>query len=648
MTNRCCSFSLRAIVQIVVPFFAALLLVAPTVASGQVNSITTVASGLNFPRTLTIDGDNLYFGQINGPVGSLSVVPTTGGRVQDLAAGLSYLDGYGAYRGLNWIGFSATSVLFGWGSYDFYEIDHVNRDGTSRGVLVPPFTGGNAIGLSGPYTYYSSGFCCVSKVPSDGSALPQQILNVRNFLQGPVLDASALYFVDYYTKDLRRLDLSTGVLTTLIGGTPPTQGYFIIDDTYLYFTAGVSIIKLAKQGGAPTVLYTGEVDSLIQDTSTLYFRNKNTIFMIPKVGGTPTPLYTETNLSLIASDGGSLFFTDGGSLFSESISNRAVSILSYPVSMSEAILNSGYLYWTDWSGGAGAGKILRVHVSTCSPPANQQQSSSVLVDYDARYEALANRNPNDYIICFDYSMKGLPSNLLSKTQVQELSLEEIAGSQIDVKFTEYMEKFRTDFYQPSASSGLTVGHGIDLAEFKLGKTQLLKVLSDAVDDAISQGTWPTTAQSAASWTDTIWFYVEASMMGEAAQYVGALDFAAQPGGLVVLRAIETATYTLELGHTISRWNKGAQISFDNLGADIKTFLFDVTFFHGSVPQKLLDDLHVGTWAAAVNDIAPKKLLDDLKSGNFQAAVKDRSPLKAPPDRVWGWVQLIQATCSCKF
>jgi hypothetical protein len=226
-------------------------------------------------------------------------------------------------------------------------------------------------------------------------------------------------------------------------------------------------------------------------------------------------------------------------------------------------------------------------------------------------------------------MTGMPTNLLSQKQTQALLLEPEAASQVDVRFTEYMERFSTKLYQPSAASGLTVGHGIDFKEFKLSQGQLLTVLTNAIDEATVQGMWPTTAQSAAKWVDMIWFFVESSKLGKASKYVNTYDFAAQPGGLIVLQALETATYTFELGHAVSYWDTSALMPFDKLGADLKTLLFDITFKNGSIGSQLLKDLHAGKWTDAANDI--KNL-----------------PQYSPPDRVAGWIQLIGATCTCQL
>ena len=68
------------------------------------------------------------------------------------------------------------------------------------------------------------------------------------FVRSQAVDSSAIYFVDYGTKNVDRFDVSAGTLTPLITGNS-VEGSITIDQQCVYSNPGASIIKVSKQGG---------------------------------------------------------------------------------------------------------------------------------------------------------------------------------------------------------------------------------------------------------------------------------------------------------------------------------------------------------------------------------------------------------------
>lgn len=171
----------------------------------------------------------------------------------------------------------------------------------------------------------------IPSVHSSSSAASVEVIATGlNDISGLRLDDNDLYFVDYGSKDVKKFDLNTSTLSTLIGGNSG-EGGVAIDNNNVYFFLNGTVKKVSKSGGSVTTLISNIAGGGISDDTYLYFVQDNAIKKIPVNGGTISTVTTE---------------------YTGSISGMAV--------------DDTYLYWGDTSGGNGAGKILRTPKSSSS------------------------------------------------------------------------------------------------------------------------------------------------------------------------------------------------------------------------------------------------------------------------------------------
>jgi hypothetical protein len=132
------------------------------------------------------------------------------------------------------------------------------------------------------------------------------------------MDNNAIYFVDYYTKNVERFDLGTKSLTTLITSSNSSEGNVFINGEFVFFNLNGNIAQVPKTGGAVTTLVnTGTATAYAADETNVYFVASGAICSVPINGGmivSYAPV-TGSSVSGIAVDGTSLFWgdTSGGS-----------------------------------------------------------------------------------------------------------------------------------------------------------------------------------------------------------------------------------------------------------------------------------------------------------------------------------------------
>ena len=142
------------------------------------------------------------------------------------------------------------------------------------------------------------------------------------WIRSSAFDSSAIYFVQYSTKDVMKYDIGSASLSVLIGGNS-TEGNVFIDTSNVYLNIGGSIKAVSKAGGAVTTLVSGAgVNGYVSDGSFVYFTDGSFIKTIPVSGGVVTSLIPVTAGSVTA-----------------------------------MAVDGTWIYWTDVSGGTGAGKI---------------------------------------------------------------------------------------------------------------------------------------------------------------------------------------------------------------------------------------------------------------------------------------------------
>jgi hypothetical protein len=140
------------------------------------------------------------------------------------------------------------------------------------------------------------------------------------------MDANAIYFVDYYSKNLLKCTLSSGSVAPLITGNSSEAGPIFIDSNNVYADLNGNLLAVPKSGGAATTLVaTGEAYGLASDGIHFFFVETNAIKSISVSGGP-----------------------------------AAVIVTTPPSSLTGFAVDSSFLYWGEISGGFGAGKLWRM------------------------------------------------------------------------------------------------------------------------------------------------------------------------------------------------------------------------------------------------------------------------------------------------
>ena len=340
-----------------------------------------IISGLNDPRYIVDDATNLYFTDYSGTSiqdNSLVKVDKVTGTMTVLEAGTAVLVN-NAVRGINDISQDTTHVYVRIGGYDIEKIMRVSKS-AGGGNVIQNFTGGALIGEIGGDVYYSSEFCCINKIPSGGGA-SVQVLGSSYWVRSAATDSRYIYFVDYNTKNVNRLDTTNNSLITLISGNP-AEGTIIVDDAYLY-----------------------------QSLSGVIYR-------IPIAGGTKTVMYSGTNSVAYASDGVHLFFEDSDTIYMMDVAGGSPVNIG-PGSVSSMAADGAYIYWTDSSGGTGAGKVNSFPINPID-----SDSDGVMDSHDAF--------PNDPVAYLDLDGDGYPNAWRAGATAEQianstLSLDQFPG-----------------------------------------------------------------------------------------------------------------------------------------------------------------------------------------------------------------------------
>jgi hypothetical protein len=257
-------------------------------------------TGLYQPGSLALHGNYVYVGDQN-----IWRVGKNGTGAQELVTGTSLFDS-GANRGVGLLVISGQQLFAGFGGYLSYNIIRATLTGGSP-TLLTSTSGGYFFGVSGTTAYYGSGFCCINGIPTAGGSGANVFSGV--WVRSVAIDQSALYFVEYFTKNVYRFDLSTHVLTPLITGNP-AEGQVVINSTTVFFALGSTIRAVPKTGGTPTTIYSGTAPQLgtANDTHVFFMEGTN-LNEVPVAGGTTRMLVP--NVQLTASVAGKHFLYYG-------------------------------------------------------------------------------------------------------------------------------------------------------------------------------------------------------------------------------------------------------------------------------------------------------------------------------------------------
>src|SRR5258706_607095 len=292
-----------------------------------------IACGLVGPDAITLDGDQVYFGQANGLLSRAPKTPIGDctSAAQTLAADALLSEGNNFY-GINRISFSPTHIYFGYGGYTNHRIEELQRQRTLRRTVVERT--GRFLSVLSEYVYFfGADLYRISTTPGATAELLAQGL----FPRSNVDDGFSLFFFDLNFGTLYRLDASNPQqLVTLIVAS--AEGLVLANSTDVFLTYP---------------------DGRVRKTS--------------KLGGVVTDLNVGVNAWARAVDDSYFYFTQGDALRRVPLSGGASELLAQPVSVQNStpfnmVVDANYLYWIDVSGGNNAGVIYRLSKTGNSTP----------------------------------------------------------------------------------------------------------------------------------------------------------------------------------------------------------------------------------------------------------------------------------------
>jgi len=199
-------------------------------SSGQTGSADGTGTAVRFynPRGITTDGTNLYVADTQNHIIRRIVIAT--GAVTTLAgtAGQSgSADGVGVAAHFNSpVGITTDNV-------NLYVADTNNH--TIRKIVIAT---GEVKTLAGTAGQIGS---------ADGATAH------FNFPEGVTTDGTTLYVSDYFNSSIRKIDIATGVVSTVATSVGPSA-WITSDGTYLYCGRMLSVIKVAIATGTVTTL----------------------------------------------------------------------------------------------------------------------------------------------------------------------------------------------------------------------------------------------------------------------------------------------------------------------------------------------------------------------------------------------------------
>lgn len=262
-----------------------------------------LATGLVDPTAVELQGPRVFVGD----VGTLDRVPRAGGNLVKVLTGTSIFDS-GSFRGINRIAFNGQrTVIVGFGGYLQYNVVE-SPISTGAQTLLATLQGGYLVGVIGTDVYYARGFNTIERLPLAGG--PAQTVASGVWVRTVKTDETAAYFVDYWTRDVKKFDAATSTLTTLISGNP-LEGGIVIDTASVYLSQATTIQKVSKSGGPVTTIYSGTAPLVIAvDDEDVFFLEGSDLKAVPSVGGTARTITSGMIVNAAAAGDRYLFFTD--------------------------------------------------------------------------------------------------------------------------------------------------------------------------------------------------------------------------------------------------------------------------------------------------------------------------------------------------
>ena len=288
-----------------------------------------IASGLNVPGGMALDGNDVYFSDNTASDGIIKRVSKDGGTITTVVSG-AVLNDAGAARGVARFVINDGNIFGEYGGYESHAIFRALASGGGTRTTLTSENGGSFIGVSGGNIYYGSGFSNLRSMSTNGGS-PNQLLN-GYWVRGSAIDSTNVYFIEYYSQNVLRYNIANSTVTPLITGNATEGGIFI-------------------------------------DADRVFFNIDGSIKMVAKSGGVVTTLVSSTTAAGHVSDGISLFFTENGAIKSLPLSGGAPTfILTEPAGGVGLAVDETFLYYSDRSGGPGAGRIFKMPKTGLQPP----------------------------------------------------------------------------------------------------------------------------------------------------------------------------------------------------------------------------------------------------------------------------------------
>ena len=274
-----------------------------------------IASGLNSPTALTLNGNDVYFSEnvsTTLSLNTLSKISKEGGPVAQLLTNAANADSPNVYQGIFEIHFTATDIVVGYGGYNGHTIVQLPKNKLLEPQTITTFTGGYLIGVIGQYIYYGQGYSRIMKIPLGGGT-PTTVLSGK-WVRSSAVDNERIYFQEYYSKSVYSLDVTTNNLSLLM--TSSVAGHIFIDDNHLFFntiTDGMS--RVSKTGGAVVSIINGpNIYGYASDNDYVYYTENNNIKKMTIDGESQELLLANVNIQmstkLVTVDDGFLYFAD--------------------------------------------------------------------------------------------------------------------------------------------------------------------------------------------------------------------------------------------------------------------------------------------------------------------------------------------------
>jgi hypothetical protein len=273
-----------------------------------------IATNVDLPEEILLVGGEIYYGAISQTMGSVGVVPATGGGAKTLAAAYPLRLAVGGGN-VVWTNTSVGDVAVG--------------GGTPNPIFSPP--GATFSDIVATSTHAIAGFRgqeggTIEAIPFDGGTA--ETLVKLGVPEGIAMDAAHLYFVDRAAGTINQSGLDGSSVTTLVHG-QPNAVFLTVDDANIYWLGETNqtdgfIAQAPLSGGNAVMLATGlaEPYGLASDGTNLYFTGPPaggdggpgtaTINRVPIGGGAITPIAsTKYNIAAgIAVDATAIYWAD--------------------------------------------------------------------------------------------------------------------------------------------------------------------------------------------------------------------------------------------------------------------------------------------------------------------------------------------------